>query len=572
MENAATQALTASPRSVEVLDRYLHAIEAHYTGSLSPASLLLAYMDWALHLANAPARRLDLMKLAVQQWARLADPKQWIQPAPQDRRFRDEGWMQPPFSLISQAFLLGEDWWRAATVCGPGVTRSHANVVAFAARQLLDIFSPSNFPWTNPEVLRATRESSGRNFAEGFRNFLEDIESTVRGEPLDKSTQYAVGENLAVTPGKVVLRNQLMELIQYSPTTEKVRPEPILIVPAWIMKYYILDLSPHNSFIRYLVSQGFTVFCISWRNPGVEMRDTALDDYRKLGIMTALDAIEAITGAHRIHACGYCLGGTLLAIAAAAMARDGDPRLATVTMLAAQTDFTEAGELQLFTDDSELALLDDVMWKQGYLDSSQMAGAFEMLRSNDLIWSRLIKTYLMGKRDVPNDLMAWNADATRLPYRMHSEYLHHMFLRNDLAEGRYAVDGDSIAVSEIAAPIFGVSTETDHVAPWRSVYKVHLLNEGDITFVLTSGGHNAGIVSEPGHPGRHFRITHRSVGQPYLAPDRWAAVAEEKDGSWWPTYAEWLTNHSGELIPPPSAGSTEYRVLCDAPGDYVRET
>ncbi len=575
-EHIVTQAAENNPAppgcSPEMLDRYLHAAEARYTGSLSPASLLMAYMDWALHLANAPAHRLDLAKMAVQQWSRLADPRQWIAPGPQDRRFRDDAWSQPPFNLISQAFLLGEDWWRAATVCEPGVSKSHADVVAFGARQMLDIFSPSNFPWTNPEVLRAAQAQKGQNFADGLRNFMEDMQSMAHGEVLDKSTQYKVGENLAVTPGKVVLRNELMELIQYTPTTEKVRPEPILVVPAWIMKYYILDLSPHNSFINYLVSQGFTVFCVSWRNPGVELRDIALDDYRKLGVMAALDAIEAITGQHKIHGCGYCLGGTLLSIAAAAMARDGDKRLATVTMLAAQTDFTEAGELQLFTDESQLALLDDVMWKQGYLDSSQMAGAFQMLRSNDLVWSRLIKTYLMGERDVPNDLMAWNADATRMPFRMHSEYLHRMFLHNDLAEGRYAVAGEPIAIPEIAVPIFGVSTETDHVAPWRSVYKIHLLNEGDITFVLTSGGHNAGIVSEPGHPRRHFRLAHRAAGAPYLAPDRWAEAAEQKDGSWWPVYADWLAGYSGEPVAPPPIGSTQYAPLCDAPGTYVRET
>jgi polyhydroxyalkanoate synthase len=534
--------------------------------------LLLAFLDWNLHLANAPAHRLELAQLAARQWAKLANPEEWIEPAPQDRRFRDPAWSQPPFNVISQAFLLGEDWWRAATVCLPGVAKSHADVVAFSARQLLDVFSPSNFPWTNPEVLQATLTRGGMNFADGFRNFLEDIQSVARGEVLDKSTQFTVGENLAVTPGKVVLRNALMELIQYSPTTETVRPEPILIVPAWIMKYYILDLSPHDSFIRYLVSQGFTVFCISWRNPGAELRDTSFDDYREMGVMAALDAIEAICGETKVHACGYCLGGTLLSIAAAAMARDADKRLATVAMLAAQTDFTEAGELQLFTDESQLALLDDVMWKQGYLDSTQMAGAFQMLRSNDLIWSRLTKTYQMGERDVPNDLMAWNADATRMPFRMHSEYLHHMFLRNDLAEGRYMVDGEPIAISEISAPIFGVSTETDHVAPWRSVYKIHLLNEGDITFVLTSGGHNAGIVSEPGHPHRHFLIAHRAAGEPYLAPDKWAAAAEEREGSWWPVYAEWLGAHSGDPVAPPAMGATKYKPLCDAPGTYVRET
>ncbi|MGH7227167.1 MAG: PHA/PHB synthase family protein, partial [Gemmataceae bacterium] len=351
---------------------------------------------------------------------------------------------------------------------------------------------------TNPEVLAASVNESGRNFAEGFRNYIDDLRRAASGQPIDETSGFIVGKDVATTPGKVVLRNELIELISYAPATEQVRPEPLLIVPAWIMKYYILDLSPGNSLIRYLVSQGFTVFCISWRNPTAEMRNVGFDEYRRLGVMAALEAIGDICGEAKIHACGYCLGGTLLSIAAAAMGRNGDQRLATVTMLAAQTDFTEAGELQLFTDESQIALLDDVMWRQGYLDSSQMAGAFQMLRSNELVWSRLIKTYLLGEREQPNDLMAWNADATRMPYRMHSEYLHKMFLHNDLAEGRFRVEGRPIAISAIREPIFAVSTERDHVAPWRSVYKIHLLNEGDITFVLTSGGHNAGIVSEPG--------------------------------------------------------------------------
>jgi len=348
-------------------------------------------------------------------------------------------------------------------------------------------------------------------------------------------------------------------------------PVSLALVPAWIMKYCILDLSPHNSLMRHLVAQGFTVFCISWRNPGPELRHASLDDYRRLGVKAALDAVAAITGQANVHGCGYCLGGTLLAIAAAAMARDGDNRLATVTLLAAQTDFTEAGELQLFTDEGELALLDDVMWQQGYLDSTQMAGAFQLLRSNDLVWSRVVKAYLLGEREQPNDLMAWNADATRMPYRMHSEYLRQMVLRNDLAEGRYRVNGRPIAVSEIRAPLFAVSTETDHVAPWQSVYKIHLLNEGDITFVPTSGGHNAGIVSEPGHPHRHYRLARRPAERPYIAPEDWATTAAERGGSWWPAWVDWLNSHSGNAIAPPPLAAPDkgYPPLADAPGSYV---
>jgi polyhydroxyalkanoate synthase len=555
------------------LDRLIHASQARLTGSLSVTSLMLAFLDWYWHLANAPGRRYDLMQDALRQWARLGSVSQWIQPAPGDHRFQDEAWTQPPFNTIAQAFLLAEQWWQHATTGPRGVTKAHDDVVSFGARQILDMFSPTNLPWTNPEVLRVTAAQSGMNFVKGYRNFLEDLQGLASNHPREATRGFAVGRDVAVTPGKVILRNDLMELIQYEPTTGTVRPEPILIVPAWIMKYYILDLSPHNSFIRYLVSQGFTVFCISWKNPGPELRDTALDDYRRLGVMAALGAIEAICGKHKVHACGYCLGGTLLSIAAAAMARDGDDRLATVTLLAAQTDFTEAGELQLFTDESQLALLDDVMWRQGYLDSTQMAGAFQMLRSNDLVWSRVIKTYLLGEREDNSDLMAWNADATRMPYRMHSEYLRAMFLNNDLAEGRYLVEGRPIAVQDIRVPIFGVGTETDHVAPWRSVYKIHLLNQGDITFVLTSGGHNAGIVSEPGHPHRHFRLARRASEDPYLSPENWMAAAAEHDGSWWPVWVTWLNEHSGDPIAPLPVSAPEmgYPVIADAPGTYVRE-
>lgn len=570
---AASQIKPADISEPGDLDRLLHAAQARFTGSLSPASLILAFMDWSLHLANAPARRLELTKLAAYQWIRLMQPEHWIAPQLQDHRFTAPDWAKPPFNAIAQAFLLGEDWWRTATAQQRGVTRHHSNIVAFQMRQILDMVAPSNFAWTNPEVMRVTETRNGANFADGWRNYLEDLRHLARGETLDGDDRFKVGETLAVTPGKVVLRNELMELIQYAPTTGTVHPEPLLIVPAWIMKYYILDLSPGNSLVRYLVSQGFTVFCISWRNPGKALAGEPFDAYRKLGVMAALDAIQAITGSKRIHALGYCLGGTLLSIAAAAMARDGDTRLATVGLLAAQTDFSEAGELQLFTDESQLAMLDDVMWQQGYLDSSQMAGAFQMLRSNDLIWSRLIRTYLMGEREALFDLMAWNADATRMPARMHSEYLHHMFLHNDLAEGRYMVEDKPVTISEITAPIFAVSTETDHVAPWRSVYKINLLANrcDDITYVLTSGGHNAGIVSEPGHPHRHFRIARRVAGGIFLAPDDWMATNPPVDGSWWPRYADWLAARSGAPVGPPPLGVPAYPPLGDAPGTYVRE-
>lgn len=324
--------------------------------------------------------------------------------------------------------------------------------------------------------------------------------------------------------------------------------------------------------IRHLVGRGYTVFCISWRNPGAADRDLTLDDYRRMGVMAALDAIHTIVPGRKIHGAGYCLGGTLLSIVAAAMARAGDERLASVTLLASQTDFTEPGELALFTDHSQVHFLESMMWNTGYLSADQMAGAFQLLRTNDLIWSRHVHDYLMGERTPMTDLMAWNADSTHMPYRMHAEYLKRLYLDNELAAGRFMVDGRTAAIQNIRAPMFVVATERDHVAPWRSVYKIHYLSDADVTFVLTSGGHNAGIVSEPGHPGRRFRIAFKSATDSCLSPEEWAAAATPKAGSWWVDWARWLAGHSAsERVPPPAMGAPDKGVgpIADTPGSYV---
>ncbi|HPU50565.1 MAG TPA: alpha/beta fold hydrolase [Burkholderiaceae bacterium] len=574
----------------DIIDRSAHAATARVTGGVSPAALVQAWMDWAIHLASSPGKQMLLAHKATRKAQRftryamtcaLADtqggksgPALCIEPLAQDKRFVSEGWSKWPFNLIHQGFLLNQQLWHNATTDVRGVTPQHENLVQFAARQMLDVFSPSNFLLTNPDVLNKTMASGGANLVAGMQNLLEDLRDQATGRKPAGTEAFVPGREVAITPGKVVYRNQLIELIQYSPATDQVRPEPILIVPAWIMKYYILDLSPRNSLVRYLTQQGFTVFMISWRNPHSGERDLGMDDYRQSGVMAALDAISAIVPGRRIHATGYCLGGTLLSIAAAAMARDGDTRLASMSMFAAQTDFKEAGELTLFIDESQLSFLEDMMWERGYLDSGQMAGAFQTLRSNDLIWSRMIREYLMGERPGLNDLMAWNADATRMPYRMHSEYLRQLFLNNDLSEGRFRVGGRPIALSDLRAPIFAVGTEQDHVAPWRSAFKIHLLTDADITFVLTVGGHNAGIVSEPGHRRRAFRVLERKGGDNYRDPDAWLDAAEQKEGSWWPEWVAWLEQRSGKPTSPPAMGapSKGYAPLCDAPGTYVMQT
>jgi len=573
------------PLSLEIFrsfDRACEALAGPITGGLSMVGLSLAIFDWSIHLAAAPGKRAELAYKAAKKTARLAgylanvaihpDTPPCILPLPDDHRFRHESWQQWPYCVWSQAFLLTQQWWHNATHEVPGVTPSHERGLSFTARQILDVFSPSNLPFVNPEIIERTRQVGGINFVQGAQNFLEDVGRRAMNRPPVGAEGFVVGRDVAVTPGRVVYRNHLIELIQYTPATATVLAEPILIVPAWIMKYYILDLSPNNSLIRYLVAQGHTVFCISWRNPTADDRDLAFDDYRRLGVMAALEVIGAIVTNRKIHAVGYCLGGTLLAIAASAMARQHDQRLASVTLLAAQTDFTEPGELALFIDHSQLYTLESMMWSRGYLSADQMAGAFQLLRSNDLVWSHVVHDYLMGERTPMNDLMAWNADSTRMPFRMHSEYLRSLYFENDLAGGRLMVDGRPTLLQNIRVPMFAVGTEQDHVAPWRSVYKLHYLLDTDLTFVLTSGGHNAGIVSEPGHPHRRFHVAETRAADPRGSAEEWAASALLREGSWWTAWTEWLARLSAaERVPPPTMGAKDmgYPALEDAPGSYV---
>ncbi|SHE32527.1 polyhydroxyalkanoate synthase [Ruegeria intermedia] len=562
--------------AVPVLDRAVKAQMAKVTGGLSPAALAGAYLDWATHLAVSPGKQVQLWEKAIRKGLRLsgfaakaAVPGQTcepcIEPLPQDRRFADASWQTWPYNLIHQSFLLNQQWWHNATTGVRGVTKPHENVVEFATRQMLDVFSPSNFLLTNPQVLARTREEAGANLVRGFQAWLDDLRRQQGGMPPAGAEEFRPGHELAATPGKVVYRNHLIELIQYTPTTDKVRPEPVLFIPAWIMKYYILDLSPHNSMVKFLIAQGYTVFMVSWRNPGAEDRDLGMDDYRKMGVLDAIDAVRSITPDRKIHGVGYCLGGTLLSIAAAALERDGQHPFASLTFFASQIDFTEPGELQLFINESQVTFLEDMMWDQGYLDTTQMSGAFQMIRSVDLIWSRMVHRYLMGDPPVMFDLMAWNADGTRMPFRMHSEYLRKLYLNNDLTEGRFVVDGRPISVSDIRVPVFSVGTVKDHVAPWRSVYKMHLYLDTELTFVLTTGGHNTGIVSEPGHAGRSYQIATAKHDDRYVDPETWQASAPRKDGSWWLDWVAWLDARSGAPVPPPPMGPA----LADAPGIYV---
>ncbi len=573
------QDVTESTR--QTLDHLINAWLGHVTAGVSPASIMGAYADWAWHIAMSPGKQGQLVEKAWRKATRFAgflpsatrgcECKPCIAPLPQDSRFKADEWQEWPYNAIYQSFLLMQQWWHNATTDISGVSEHHTRVVNFITRQFLDMFSPSNISFINPEIIHRTIDKHGLNFSDGFTYWLEDAQRYISKQPRAGTEKFIPGQTVAVTPGKVIYRNRLIELIQYSPTTSRVQAEPVLIVPACIMKYYILDLSPHNSLVRWLVDQGHTVFMISWKNPDKRDRNLGLDDYRKSGIMAALDVVNAVVPGQKVEGVGYCLGGTLLSIAAATMSRDSDKRFASMTLFASLTDFSEAGELELFIDDSQVDFLEDMMWEEGYLDSWQMTNAFQFLRSNDLIWSRVIHDYMMGERSPMFDLMAWSTDGTRLPYRMHSEYLRQLYLSNDLAEENYKVDGAVISLGDIKLPIFAVGTRTDHIAPWQSVYKIHSLTDSDVTFVLTSGGHNAGVVNEPGIPGRVYQIADKSADAPYVGPAIWHDEVPEREGSWWPEWDAWLKEHSSGVTDPPSMGAPDkgYEPLCDAPGQYV---
>ena len=562
------------------LDHLLHGQMAKLTGGISPIAVALAGFDWGAHLMFSPAKQ---QMLGQSYWDKMAQFSEYavkalsnepqekvVTPSPDDQRFSSENWQKWPFNVMEQGFLLSQEWWSEATSGVRGVSEHHLDVASYTARQLLDMASPSNTPFTNPDILQTTKEQSGKNFVKGAANFIDDATRAAFDKRPEGIKNFELGIDIAATKGKVVYRNKLIELIQYEPTTDEVYGEPILITPAWIMKYYILDLSPENSLVRYLVNKGHTVFMISWKNPDACDRDLGLEDYLNLGIGDALKAVKSITKAPQVHAVGYCLGGTLLSIMAAAHARDGDQSFKTITLLASQVDFEEAGEIMLFVDESQITYIEDIMWNQGYLDKGQMAGAFQMLRPNDLFWSHVISDYMQGKRKPTYDMLAWNSDATRMPYRMHTEYLRGLFIQNDLAEGRFIVNGAPVALQDIRTPLFSVGTSQDHIAPWKSVYKILLLTESEVTFVLTSGGHNAGIISEPGHKGRTFQMAKIPNTAHYVPPGQWKDKTPVENGSWWDAWQPWLASHSDVKIKPPTMGDDkDYAPLEDAPGTYV---
>jgi polyhydroxyalkanoate synthase subunit PhaC len=572
---------TDSPDKAEV-ERQLQAQLAALTGGLAPTDYAETWWDWYLGVATHPPRQAELARSACEkvldswQFVTRAANGEPLAPGAADLGFSDSAWNTWPFNVYAHTYANWVSWWHQALSSSSSAPDAKSARRNFAGRLLLEAASPANFLHTNPQLLNQTAAESGQNLIRGLKNWLEDAQRLGGdGRPVPGTEHFVVGKDVAVTPGKVVFRNRLIELLQYSPQTPKVHAEPILITPAWIMKYYILDLSPRNSLVRYLVENGHTVFMISWKNPSAADRELGMDDYVKLGFIDALAAVRRLVPRRKVHAVGYCIGGTLLAIAAAQLAAAGDKSLATLTLLAAQTDFSEPGELSVFITPDQIAMLEAMMHKSGVLESERMGGAFALLRSRELMWNPAVEQYVRGQRPQLNDLMAWNADGTRMPWRMHSEYLERLYLKNELAQGRFTVSGKRLDLKSIKLPMFVVGTETDHVAPWRSVYKIRsLTRSGDYTFLLTSGGHNAGIVSGPVHPKRRHRMLTWHDPRKTLAPETWLEQASLHEGSWWPAWLRWLAAHSAgrqeaaRALQAPRKATGPFE---DAPGQYVRE-
>jgi len=443
-----------------------------------------------------------------------------------------------------------------------------ARRVDFYTRQFVDALSPSNFVATNPEVLTATLKSGGQNLLSGLENLLVDLE---RGNgrlaiTMTDMKAFCLGENIAATPGKIIHQNELMQLIQYAPSTKEARRRPLLIVPPWINKFYVLDLQPNNSFIKWAVDQGHTVFTISWVNPDGKLAEKGFENYMLEGPLAALDAIETATGERNVNTIGYCLGGTLLASTAAYSAVKGDDRIASATYFATLVDFTEVGDMAVFIDEEQLASLERRMRECGYLEAQDMATAFNMLRANDLIWSFVVSNYLLGKEQMPVDLLFWNSDSTRMPAAMHTFYLRKMYQQNLLAKpGGITLAGTPIDLSKVRTPTFILATREDHIAPWKSTYAAIRLYSGPIKFVLTDAGHMAGVISAPG-----TKYGHWANDKLPLSPDEWFAGATPHQGSWWPLWNEWVTQLDAGRVSAREPGGGKLPIIENAPGSYVR--
>jgi polyhydroxyalkanoate synthase len=547
-------------------------------GLSNPAAIGAAFLELTARMMADPARLVeaqvslwnDYMKLWQQTAQRFlggaGEPV--IEAEPDDRRFRDQAWSDNTlFDFIKQSYLLTARWVQRSVKEVEGLDEPTARKVDFYTRQFVDAIAPTNFALTNPEVLRATIESRGDNLLNGLSNLLDDLD---RGKghlaiSMSDMAAFKLGETVAATPGKVIYQNDLMQLIQYTPTTDKVKRRPLLIIPPWINKFYVLDLRPRNSFIRWAVGEGHTVFVISWVNPDERLAAKSFEDYMREGPLAALDAMELATGERTANVIGYCLGGTLLASTLAYMAAKRDNRIKSATYFVTMVDFTEAGELSVFIDEEQLHALEQRMNKKGYLEARDMHTTFNMLRANDLIWSFVVNNYLLGKTPFPFDLLYWNADSTRMPAAMHSFYLRNMYQRNLLAKpGAITLAGVPIDLRKIKTPSFLLSTREDHIAPWRSTYAATQIYAGSVKFVLSASGHIAGVVNPPGSKYGHYQ----NDSNPPTA-EEWLAGATQESDSWWPVWARWVERHAGGEVPARHPGDGKLTPIEDAPGSYV---
>jgi len=554
--------------------------QSEESNSLDPLNIGQAFMEMTAKLMSNPAQlvqaQLGFWQDYLTLWSNTArrmlgggEAPPVIDEPKGDRRFKDDAWRENEvFDFIRQSYLLTSRYVTNVVQGAEGLDTKAAQKVDFYTRQFVDAMSPSNFVMTNPEVLRRTAETGGANLLKGLTNLLADMErgkGKLRIRMTDDS-KFKVGENIAVTPGKVVFQNDLMQLVQYSPTTEKVFKRPLVIFPPWINKFYILDLRPKNSFIRWAVEQGHTVFCASWVNPDERCAEKGFDDYMKEGVLAALDAIEAATGERQVNAIGYCLGGTLLATTLAYMATKRDNRIKTATYFVTLTDFEQPGELGVFIDEEQLQGLEEKMSKRGYLEGREMATTFNMLRANDLIWSFVVNNYLLGQDPFPFDLLYWNDDSTRMPAKMHSFYLRRMYQANDLINGRVELLGAKIDLRKIKVPSYLISTREDHIAPWKSTYRATQVYSGPVRFVLAASGHIAGVVNPP-EGGKYSHWINEELPE---NPDDWFAGATELAGSWWPDWQRWMMTQDKTMVPARIPGDGKLAVLEDAPGSYVK--
>ena len=489
--------------------------------------------------------------------------------APQDPRFQHPAWSEHPyFDFLKQTYLITSRWADTLVSAAEDLDPHTRGKARFYMTQIVNAIAPTNWVFTNPELLHETFASDGENLVRGMQLLAEDIErgsGHLRIRQTD-ATKFEVGKNLAITPGKVIYQNAVMQLIQYEPTTEQVLKRPLLIVPPWINKYYILDLSPEKSFVKWAVDQGQTVFMISWVNPDKELAHKSFEDYMREGILEALDAVQQATGARAINALGYCVGGTLLAATLAYMAATGDNRVKSATFLATQVDFSHAGDLKVFMDEEQVAAIERDMARHGYLEGRKMAAAFNLLRSNDLIWPYVVDVYMKGKTPLPFDLLYWNSDSTRMPAANHSFYLRRCYINNDLSQRRIEIGGVTLDLSQVTIPVYHLAAREDHIAPARSVFLGAQVLGGPVRVVVSGSGHIAGVVNPP----VRNRYQYWTGGPPTGELETWLEDAEEHPGSWWPDWHAWIEARDRKQVPAREIGGGKLAAIEDAPGSYVR--